>query len=203
MIFSFLNNISFYSFLLIKRSGPWFCLYFLSTMLPTKRLGNYLPLASWHKQGTRSWIIFRSSCFILQLDAWNFHGKIPTDSFWSQICGPLRPFISYYAAISIKILKIYQCKLQVNCDCKKTVYSKNFLHLMDTLRWQWFPLRGFHCTVKLYEHHTVWALCLDMSSHARKPYQSSCIVPGDSRTWQCWWVWGAPHGSLLHPFHLV
>lgn len=59
----------------------------------------------------------------------------------------------------------------------------------------------FHCEASITQLSCMsstqcWALCLDTSSCAGKPYQSSCIVPGGNRTWQCWWVWGASLGSL-------
>lgn len=38
---------------------------------------------------------------------------------------------------------------------EKSVYSKNFLHLTDTQRWQWFLLWCFCYIVKLYEYPTV------------------------------------------------
>lgn len=128
--FQLFNYINSYSFLLTERSGSCFCLYLLSAMLLTKCLGNLSPLASWHKQGARSWTLFRSSRFILLLDVWTFHEKVPINSFWGQICGPVRSFVSYYVEsqvtqwnrrnkISRKILKICQCKPQVNWDCRK------------------------------------------------------------------------------------
>jgi len=64
-------------------------------------LGNLSPWASWHKQGARSWTLFRSSHFILLLDAWTLHEKVPINTFWGHICGPIRSFISCCAEIQV------------------------------------------------------------------------------------------------------